>query len=102
MSAIYLGSETGHPENRQVLALRLNVDFANAGLLPGGVVNLKLASGPLMNQTVTQVLTLANTVLGGNTAALPAGMSVADLNQIINQLNLNFNNGITDNGVLKP
>lgn len=86
----------------QVLALRLNVDFANAGLLPGGVANLKMASGPLMNQTVTQVLTLANTVLGGNTAALPAGMSVADLNQILTQLNQNFNNGITDNGVLKP
>jgi hypothetical protein len=64
------------------------------------LANLKLTSGALSGYTVSQALTLANAVLGGNMAALPAGMSVSDLNNIVNQLNRNFDNGVTDNGFL--
>ena len=63
-------------------------------------MSLRLTSGKLAGQTVGQVLTLANAVLGGNTAALPAGVSVADLNEVLNQLNGNFERGVTDNVLL--
>ena len=63
----------------QVLALELKVDFSNKGILPAGLANLHVVSGPLAGQSVAQVLALANSVLGG--AAPLSGMTVSDLNK---------------------
>ncbi len=38
-------------------------------------------------KTVDQVLALANTVLGGNSGALPAGPTLSELNNIVEQIN---------------
>jgi hypothetical protein len=85
----------------QVLALRLSVDFSNAGITRAGLANLKLVSGELAGYTVAQVLSLANTVIGGNTGALPSGLSKSELNSIVDKINNNFDNGTTNNGFLR-
>ncbi|MCU1237169.1 MAG: Ig family protein, partial [Candidatus Solibacter sp.] len=84
----------------QVLALQLSVDFSNKGITPGGLAGLKLNGGPLAGQTIAQVLALANAVLGGNTSALPTGLTVSGLNEIVNSLNNNFDGGNTNGGYL--
>jgi hypothetical protein len=85
----------------QVLALQISVAFSNAGVTRSGLADLKLQSGPLAGKTVGEVLALANQVIGGNTAALPSGLTVSDLNAIVSQINENFVDGTTDNGFLK-
>lgn len=85
----------------QVLALRLSVDFSNAGITRTGLADLKVVSGKLKGSTVAQVLALANTVLGGTTSALPAGVSVSDLNAVVDAINNNFDNGTTNNHYLQ-
>ena len=82
----------------QVMALQLNVDFSGAGYLPKGLGGLHLVSGPLAGRTVQQVLTLANGVLGG-CLALPTGMTISNLNDIVDAINENFDNG-GNNGFL--
>jgi len=47
------------------------------------------------------VLILANTVLGGNTGALPAGMSISDLVSVLDSMNNNFDGGQQNNGYLQ-
>jgi hypothetical protein len=83
----------------QVLALELSVDFSNKGITAAGLANLHVVSGPLAGQTVAQVLALANSVLGGG--ALPSGMTISDLNNVIDAINGNFDNGTTNNGYLQ-
>ena len=85
----------------QVLALQLSVDFSNKGITSSGLANLHLASGALQGQTVTQVLALANSVLGGNTGALPSGLSVSGLVSILDAINQNFDGGDQNNGYLQ-
>ena len=46
-------------------------------------------------------VTLANSVLGGNLAALPAGMTVSDLNSIVDSINNDFDGGTTNKGYLQ-
>ena len=82
----------------QVLALQLNVDFSNKGLLPTGLANLKVVSGPMAGQTVQQVLTTANNVLGG--AAPPSGMTISDVNNVVDAINNNFDDGSSNHGYL--
>jgi hypothetical protein len=80
----------------QVLAMQLNLDFSNAGVTKPGL-------GSLMYQgfTVAAIMEAANAVLGGNTAILATyGLSVADLNAIIDAFNRNFDNGTQNLGVL--
>ena len=84
----------------QVLALELNVDFSNKGLIKPGLPNLKVLSGPLANLTVTQVLALSNAVLGGATNLLPSGMSISDLNNLLSNINGNYDKATTNNGYL--
>jgi hypothetical protein len=86
----------------QVLALRLSVDFSNAGVEKPGLASLKVKSGKLAGLTVSQVLAMANAVLGGNTGALPAGVSISDLNSVVDAINNNYDNGTTNNGYLVP
>jgi len=84
-----------------VLALRLNIDYSSSGITGSGFGNLTLTGGPLWGYTVNQVMTLANQVLGGNTGALPRGMSVAGLDGIVANINSNYENGAIDNGYLQ-
>jgi hypothetical protein len=84
----------------EVLALQLSVDFSNKGITPLGLANLHLLSGPLTGYTIQQVLTLANVVLGGNTSALPAGVSVSALNDAVDTINNNFDSGTSNHGCL--
>lgn len=85
----------------QVLALRLAVDFSAAGVKKVGLGQLVMVSGPFAGSTVNQVLAVANAVLGGQTTALPPGMSISTLNGIIESLNLNFHEGTANNGLLR-
>ena len=83
----------------QVLALKLNVDFSNKAITQAGLASLRVKAGlPLAGQTVTQVLAVANAVLGG--AALPSGVSLSQLNELVDGINNNFDNGTVNNGVL--
>lgn len=82
----------------QVLALQLNVDFSNARVTRFGLANKTLASGKLAGYTVAQVLAVANGVLGG--AVAPTGVTISDLNAIVDAINQNFDNGTVDRGYL--
>jgi hypothetical protein len=83
----------------QVLALQLNVNFSNAGITRSGLGALKAQSGKLTGYTVNQVLTLANAVIGGGT--VPAGISISDINNVVDAINNNFDGGTADRGYLK-
>ena len=85
----------------QVLALRLSVDFSAAGIKKPGLGSLTVISGPLSGYTVNQVLALANAVLGGATSALPAGVTISQVNEVVDAINNNFDNGTTNNGYLR-
>ena len=85
----------------QVLALRLSVDFSNAGVTKSGLGALKVKSGKLAGYTVNQVLALANAVLGGTTSALPPGVSMSDLNNVVDAINNNFVDGTANLGYLQ-
>ena len=50
---------------------------------------------------MAQVLALANTVLGGNTAALPTGLKLSELNDVLDDINRNFDNGKADKHYLQ-
>ncbi len=87
----------------QVTALRLNVDFSNAGIFKPGLANLKVAPGnKLAGYMVGQVLSIGNAVLGGNTAALPVGVTLDDLKKILEKINNNFDRGTHDRKDLVP
>jgi len=73
----------------QVLALKLSVSFSNTGITSRGLGWVKLDNG----MTVSQVLALAEKVLGGDTCALPRGMSVSDLNSIVDGINNMYDRG---------
>lgn len=79
----------------QVLALKLNVAFSDAGVTKKGLGSLKLASGKLAGKTVNEVLKIANEALGGKSNCLPSGLSISDLNSIVTSLNESFNEGST-------
>jgi len=85
----------------QTLSLQLAADFSTAGVTKAGLGSLKVVSGKLAGQTVTQVLALANVVLGGNTGALPAGVSISDLNAVLDSVNSNFDGGTVNGGYLQ-
>lgn len=85
----------------QLLALQLNVDFSNAGILRPGLQNLELTDDELEGWTVFQVLVLANRVVGGDTKALPKGLSLSELNGILTDINENFDNGNSNEGYLE-
>jgi hypothetical protein len=83
----------------QVLALTLSVDFSEKGIrgpsdVPLG--DLFIASGALKGQTVNHVLELANQALAGE--PLPAGLTISGLNEIVDRINNNFDNGTRSNG----
>ncbi len=92
----------------QVLTLKINVAFSDAAVsgFPSGLGYLKVqygvysATGEFAGWSVYQILNLANQVLGGNTAALPVGISISDLNDVVDAINNNFDNGTINLGYL--
>jgi hypothetical protein len=82
------------------IALQLNVDFSNAGFLKPGLASLKLKNTKFAGKTVSQVLAIANAVLGG--AAPPAGTNVGDVNNAAKTINENYDKGTTNKGNLIP
>jgi hypothetical protein len=79
----------------QVLALQINVDISAAGLPHADdqkIGDLKLCNTgtSLDGMTISQILAIANSVLGGG--ALPSGFTVSDLNDLITDLNESFDN----------
>ena len=91
----------GGPLAGQVLALQLNVDFSNHGLLAAGFADLRLAPGqPLAGSTVAQVLARGHAVLGGDASALPPGLPYAAFVTLLDKINKNFENGSKDLALL--
>jgi hypothetical protein len=81
-----------------VVALKLNLDLSRLALIPGNtglmignltLCNMSTLSG-LNGLTVSQVLPIANTLLGGGTASV----SIADLDPVIEDINGSFDGGI--------
>ena len=81
----------------EVLGLKLNVDFSDAGLLPGssglrfgGLILENFSAEPVFNGlTVRQFLGDINVLLGGGSSAF----NIADLGTTIQDLNASFGNG---------
>lgn len=92
----------------QVTALAISLGFSNAGVagFPAGLGSLFIPTGiydpfgEFAGWSVNQIFALANTVLGGNTAALPAGISVSDLNDVVDAINNDFVDGTLSGGYL--
>lgn len=84
----------------QLLALRLATDFSAKGITKRGLGSLVMQSGPLAGRTVDEILILANTVVGGQPSALPAGLSISGLANILESLNLNYHEGTVNAGRL--
>ena len=72
-----------------VLALKLNVDYSNAGVTLAGLAQLKLQSGYLAGWTVQQVLVLVNFALAGHNW-MPSVL-LDDLDDIVVSINNAFN-----------
>jgi hypothetical protein len=83
----------------QAVALSLSVAMSDAGVTRSNLAGLKLASGKLAGQTVAAVLQMCNTALNGG--ALPDGVTLSDLNSIVDSINNNFDNGTVDKGYLR-
>ncbi|MGZ5567215.1 MAG: HYR domain-containing protein, partial [Limisphaerales bacterium] len=85
----------------QVTALKLNCDYSTAGLFKVGLTTLHIAPGyTLAGQTVAQVLTTCQKVLGGG--ALPPGVTISQLTTLCSGINGNYDGGLQNNGVLVP
>jgi hypothetical protein len=104
-SAEALSSSTNNPTksegvlSAQLLALQLAADFSRAGVLQTGLGNMVMQSGPLAGQTVDAILAMANDVFGGNTSALPTGMSLSGLSSLLESIIMNYHEG-SDGGML--
>jgi len=84
----------------QVVALKLNVAFSDAGKIGSGSVKLGeliVNAGPLAGKTVYEVLSIANTALGGGTTPY----SISQLNEVVTAINENFDDGKVNKGFLR-
>jgi|GEM_PF-2404690 len=88
----------------QLTALALNRGFGDYGLAYGftDIGGLYLQSGPFEGWTVDQIWVLANTVLGGNTSALPYGTTISQLSDAVAAINEGFVDGAGGDGYLCP
>jgi uncharacterized repeat protein (TIGR01451 family) len=82
----------------QLLSATLSVNFSNAGITKPGLGGLIVKSGPFAGDSVSQVLTIANTAIGGG--GLPSGISFSDLTTVLDNINSNFDGGTTNHGFL--
>jgi uncharacterized protein YegL len=101
-------STESHVFGADVVSLALNLAFSNAGVpcycpglgnlvVPTGVHS---PNGPFAGWSVNQIFALANQVLGGNTGALPAGITLYDLAFVVSAINSNFDGGFHCEGFL--
>ena len=79
----------------QVLALQLNADFNDAGIIDGAngsIADLRLCNTgtSLDGMTISQILAAANVALGGG--SLPTGYTYSSLNNLVTHLNEAFDN----------
>ena len=79
----------------QVLALQLNVDFNDAGIIDGAdgpIADLGLCNTgtSLDGKTISEILAAANVALGGG--SLPTGYTYSSLNDLVASLNEAFDN----------
>lgn len=81
-----LGDLPGH-----VVCLRLAVDCSKAGIGGPGLGNCKVKSGKFSGWTISQVLNLAESCIGG--ARLPANCSYKDIRDVCAALNDNYDLG---------
>ncbi|MCX8056085.1 MAG: SpaA isopeptide-forming pilin-related protein [Ignavibacteria bacterium] len=84
----------------QVVALKMNVAFSDAGKIGSGSVKLGeliVNAGPLAGKTVYEVLDIANTALGGGTTPY----SISQLNEVVSAINENFDKGKYNKGFLR-
>lgn len=85
----------------QVLSMQLSLSFSDAGVTKKGLGSLRLQSGKFAGYTLSSFCSLANKVLGGDLSCLPAGATIADVNDAATKVNENFDNGTTDKGFLR-
>lgn len=83
----------------EVLALRLNVDYSGAGLLPAGLAGQKITQGTFEGWTVGDLLSFAEQVLGGDSDDMTYTFS--ELSDGCTAINENYCDG-NDEGYLKP
>lgn len=84
----------------QVVALKLNVAFSDAGKIGTGSTKLGelvVNAGPLAGRTVYEVLNLANKALGGETTPY----TLHQLNEAVTAINENFDDGKINKGFLR-
>ncbi len=91
----------------QVVSLAISLGFSDAGVpgfgdlgslyIPTGV---HTPYGAFAGYTVNEVFAIANIVLGGDMTALPDGISVSDLNDVVDAINNNFDDGEHSDGYL--
>lgn len=86
----------------QLLAAKLAADFSTADVTRQGIAALKIRSGDMAGYTVAQVISIGNQVIGGTTSALPSGITISKLSNVLEKIALNFENGTTDRGNLIP
>jgi hypothetical protein len=87
----------------QVLTLKINVDFASAGLLGVDLRYLRVVDGPVAGWAVQDVLDFGNQALGGGGLTKNAVTLTFDqLTDIITNINENFDSGTVDRGFVLP
>jgi hypothetical protein len=81
----------------QVLALQLNVDFANAGFNGNPIGSLVYTdpSSPLNGKTLSQILAIENIALGGGNVS-SYGVTLNDLETLADNINQGFDGCVTD------
>ncbi len=85
----------------QLVSVAIAVGFGDFGVPGfGDLGSLVIASGPFAGWTVDQLLALANAVIGGNLGALPAGVSVSNLNGALTAINEGYHGGTLSSGYL--
>jgi len=87
------GTFAGH-----VITLKLNADYANAaGFRYLDQLMVGMGYGAFTDMALYDVLDIAESVLGGDLTALPAGETLASLHDLINVVNRNFVGGNASN-----
>ncbi len=62
--------------------------------------NEECYESPFGGMTVAELFVLANEVLGGDLSNMPNGTTLSDLNDVITNINENYDNGTADSGYL--
>jgi len=82
----------------QVITMKLNLDYANAaGFRYLDQLMVGMGYGAFTDLALYDVLDIAESVLGGDMTVLPAGETLASLQDLINVVNSNFVGGHTAN-----